>query len=315
MNGLRSERGQTLVLSVVFMTVLLGMAAAVLDVGSWYRAQRATQAAADAAALAGAQALPVDPGRASGLASEYSDKNGGGLSSVEFPPGKLVPNDTIRVALARPAPGFFAKIFGLNSVTVHGKAAARAGNLSSARWVAPIVVNEKHPMLVCKPRPCFGTGTELEYYHLKSDGGGGGKGGSTSDGAGSFGFINLDRSDPNPGASTLNEWIVRGFSGYMDLGDYDARTGNPFSSTSVGDALAGRIGSEILFPVYRKLTETGSTAKYDIIGWVGFYLTGLDLKGTKEKLYGYFTQVIWDGIQSETGGEPDYGVRVVKLVE
>ena len=55
---IRSTQGQATVLTVVFLVVLLGMAALVLDVGSWYRAKRAAQSTADAAALAGAQALP-----------------------------------------------------------------------------------------------------------------------------------------------------------------------------------------------------------------------------------------------------------------
>jgi len=54
----RSDRGQATVLTLVFLVVLLGMAALVLDIGSWYRADRATQSTADSAALAGAQALP-----------------------------------------------------------------------------------------------------------------------------------------------------------------------------------------------------------------------------------------------------------------
>ena len=60
----RSDRGQATVLTLVFLVVLLGMAALVLDIGSWYRADRATQNTADAAALAGAQALPSNPGNA-----------------------------------------------------------------------------------------------------------------------------------------------------------------------------------------------------------------------------------------------------------
>ena len=70
MNGVRSERGQAAVLTVVFIAGLLGALAMVLDVGSWFRAQRATQSAADAAALAGAQELPESPG--SGSASPRS---------------------------------------------------------------------------------------------------------------------------------------------------------------------------------------------------------------------------------------------------
>jgi hypothetical protein len=306
MSTLRNERGQTLVISVLFLVVLCGMAAAVLDVGSWFRGQRAAQAAADAAALAGAHALPYDPGRAATYVTQYATKNDGGLDSVTFS-SKTVANDTVHVRIRRPAPGFFAKVFGIDSVTVSARASAKAANLASARWVAPIVVNEKHPMLTCNPRPCFGSTTELDYYHLKAEKG--------SDGSGSFGFINLDRSGSNPGTSTMGDWIRKGFAGYMPLGTYDARAGNPFSSTDIESSLADRIGTEILFPVYRKLTETGSNAQYEIIGWVGFHLTGYNLHGSKEKLFGYFTQVIWEGIQSESSSQPDFGVRAISLID
>ena len=71
MSSPRNERGQALVLTVVVLTVLLGMSAFVLDVGSWFRAQRATQSTADAAALAAAQELPESTGRASAVAAVY----------------------------------------------------------------------------------------------------------------------------------------------------------------------------------------------------------------------------------------------------
>ena len=307
MSTLRNERGQTLVISVLVLVVLCGMAAAVLDVGSWFRGQRAAQAAADAAALAGAHALPYDPGLATTYAADYATKNDGGLHNVTFS-SKTVANDTVNVRIRRHAPGFFAKVFGIDSVTVSARASAKAANLSSARWVAPIVVNEKHPMLKCTPKPCFGTGTELDYYHLKDSG-------TQNDGAGSFGFINLDPSDSNPGTSTMGDWIRRGFSGYMPLGNYEARSGNPFSSGSIEGSLSDRVGTEILFPVYRQLTGTGSNAQYEIIGWVGFHLTGYDLHGSTEKLYGHFTQVIWEGIQSETASQPDFGARAIALID
>ena len=62
-----NERGQSMVMTVVFMVVLLGFAALVIDVGSWYRAHRSAQATADASALAGAAVLP-DTAAASTLA-------------------------------------------------------------------------------------------------------------------------------------------------------------------------------------------------------------------------------------------------------
>lgn len=310
MTRLANERGQAMVMSVAFLTVLLGMSAIVLDVGSWYRADRHAQITADAAALAGAQALPDSYGTARSLALDYANKNEGGLaeSAVQFPD-----SSTIRVTVQRPAPGFFSKLFGIDSVQVRAVASARVGPPSSALYVAPIVVNIDHPMLKCAPG-CFGTETELEYYHLKT--GGGGK--TEPDGAGSFGFINLDGSDTNPGTSTLGDWIRYGFDKYMPANsNYPARTGNPFSSSNVGDVLQAKMneGDELLFPIYDKLTGSGSGAKYHIVGWVAFHLTGMDLSGTNEKLFGYFTHTIWQGVQGSSGSSYSPGVGVVQLVE
>lgn len=301
-----SSCGQAYVLTILFLVVLLGMAAAVLDVGSWYRAHRSLQATVDAAALAGAQALPEDPGKASALASEYASKNGGGSMNVSFS-SKVFPNDTIKVQGSRPAPGFFSKIFGLDSVTVRTTASARAGYPTQAKWVVPIVVDEKHPKLQCNPNPCAGP-TELNYQHLKNNG--------SPDGAGNFGFINLT-GEGGVGASDLERWIENGFDKYLGLGDYDARTGNPFSSSHVGDVLEARAGDILLFPIYRKLTGHGTKAVYEIVGWAAFRLTGLDLKGNKEKLFGEFVGVTWDGIQAESAGEapPNFGVKSVSLVD
>jgi hypothetical protein len=300
MNSLRDQRGQAMVMSVAFLTVLLGMAALVLDVGSWYRADRHAQLTADAAALAGAQALPDDPARATTLALDYAQKNEGGVvtGDVEFPA-----SNRIKVTVKRDAPGFFAKLFGIDSVDVRATAAASVAPPGEALYVAPIVVNEKHPDL-----KKFGKATELDYYHLKEGGGP-----VEPDGAGSFGFINLDQSDSNPGTSTMRDWIANGFNRYMEPGNYDARTGNPFSG--IEDTLQSKVGDELLFPIYRKLTATGSNAKYDIVGWVGFHLTGMDLSGSNEKLFGYFTKVIWQGIQGSTGSSNSPGVGVVELVE
>lgn len=74
--GLRREGGQALVMVVLFLFVLLGMAAMVIDVGYAFYAQRSLQAQVDAAALAGAQELP-DPSKAEAVAYEYSGQAGG----------------------------------------------------------------------------------------------------------------------------------------------------------------------------------------------------------------------------------------------
>jgi hypothetical protein len=304
--------GQAYVLTVLFLVVLLGMAAAVLDAGSWYRADRALQATVDAAALAGAQALPEDSGEAAALADEYATKNGGGSITVSFDT-EVFDDDTIIVEGSRPAPGFFAKVFGVDSVTVNARAKARAGYPTAAKWVAPIVVNVKHEKLQnCPDDPPCKDDTSLEYYHLKNTG-------QQNDGAGSFGFINLT-GDNGVGSNELGKWISEGFDQLLEVNqDYLVSTGNPFSSNNIKGALDEKVkeGDILLFPVYDKLTGTGNNAKYHIVGFAAFVITSMDLSGNNEKFYGHFVSVTWEAVQAGTvsSAPPNFGVKNVSLID
>jgi Flp pilus assembly protein TadG len=302
----------------MFLVVLLGMAALVLDIGSWYRADRATQSTADAAALAGAQALPGDSATANTLALQYAVKNGGlGSGGVTFS-SKIVANDTIKVTVKRAAPTFFAKIFGKNSVTVGSTATARSEGVSAVKYVAPIVVHYKHPLLNCKGpaskptcAPDFGPThpTTLDLEDLHKPGGG--------SGAGAFGLLNLNYGDPtgNIGAGTLADWLLHGYADELPLGTYYSAPSANFNNSQFQSSLDAVIGKEVLFPVYRLLTGPGSNAKYDIIGWVGFVITSYNTGGSSGTLTGYFTSYTASGVQATTGGNPYFGVHKVELVD
>ena len=304
--SVRKSDGQTVVLMVVFMIVIVGAAGLVLDVGSWYRADRAAQATADAAALAGAQKLIAGTAEATALAEEYADKNGGGDPTITFGQ-RVAPNDLITVDLARPAPSFFTKLFGVDSVQVNARATARAGIPSRARYVAPITVNEQHPMLQCQ---CFNDPTQVTLINLHTSGSG--------DAAGAFGLLNLasQQSGGNIGSDTLGSWIRDGYQDELPLGMYDSAPSANFNSSYVRDALRDRLGTELLFPVYRSpISGSGSGAEYNIIAWVGFVPTAFHASGSSGTIEGYFTKVIWQGLADETGSVPDFGVRVIQLVE
>lgn len=129
----RSEqRGQSLVLVVISMTVLLGMAALVLDLGLGWYAKRQLQASVDAAALAGAQELPSSA-NAIARAHEYIVKNPTrGVSGLQdttitkcltSAPG-CAPVNAVQVSASAQADTAFARIFGINSMTVGAKATA-----------------------------------------------------------------------------------------------------------------------------------------------------------------------------------------------
>jgi hypothetical protein len=310
---IRSTQGQATVLTVVFLVVLLAMAALVLDVGSWYRAKRAAQSTADAAALAGAQALP-NTGNASTLAQQYATKNGGlGTGRVTFTT-KITSNDTVTVSVKRTAPGFFAKMFGIRSVNVGATATARSEAVSQARYVAPITVHYKHPLLNCSGggnnitcNPTFGVQTTLDLEDLHQSGGG--------NGSGAFGLINLDQnSGGNIGAGTLAQWLTSGYPDYLGLGQYNSAPSANFNNSQFRAALDSVLGKQVLFPVYRILKGPGSNALYDIIGWVGFVIDRYDTSGSTGTITGHFTTYIADGVQVTSCGCADLGVHKVELV-
>ena len=121
---------------------LVGMAALVVDGGSWYQADRHLQTAADAAALAGAQHLPTQQSQARTVALDYAQRNFAGIPAptVAFPDA-----GTIDVAATAKAPGIFARIYGsaFNEVTVSAQAQARVFAPSKLKDVAPIAVQQE----------------------------------------------------------------------------------------------------------------------------------------------------------------------------
>jgi len=238
------ERGQVLVLSVVAFAALLGMAALAIDLGSWYRTQRQDQAVADAAALAGAQALPDDPSQAASLASAYATKNGVTLAAgaVTIKSNSL-PNDTIQVSYAQPSPAFLAKIFGIDHANTRAQASARSGVPGAARFVAPIVVPTTNPLLNCSPPPCPGT-TQITLLDLHKPGSG--------NASGSFALLNLDQNGGGTAdAGTLANWMADGYPDEMPVGTYYGAPSTNFNSSAFQDALTSRVGTEVLFPVYQ----------------------------------------------------------------
>lgn len=308
MSRTRNERGQVIVLTVIALTVLLGMSALVLDVGAWFRTKRQLQATADAAALAGAQMLPGTPGSAITMAVDYANKNGGGVLAGDVTVTSTNGgNDTIAVAAKKNEPGFFSRVFGLNAVDVGAKAKAIVGNPQSALYVAPMVVDCDHALIKnCNNNghmPQFNVETTLPYDPMGAPG--------------AFGMLNLG-GNQNPGASEEAEWILHGFNQYLDVNkNYRSDPGAKFSSGgNIQVALEQRKGTVLLFPVFQTLSGTGQNAVYYIIGWIGFYLESYEVHGNTATLTGYFTEYIARGIlaSSGNGNQPNYGVKTIQLI-
>jgi Flp pilus assembly protein TadG len=291
---------------VISLAVLTGMAALVLDVGIWMRTDRRLQATADAAALAGAQKLPTDVAGAKALAQSYANQNGGDVLGANISvTTTYTTNDTISVRAAKTQSGIFSKILGINSANIKADAKARVDSPQQARYVAPMVVYCGHSLIQnCNGNhtPTFGVQTTMDYDKMGAPG--------------AFGMLNLDNGNGTPGSSEEAGWILHGYDKYLPLGMYRSDPGAKFSSQQVSGALDARVGTVLLFPVFKTLDDNGQNAQYEIIGWIGFYLTKETTHGNSATLEGYFTEFIAQGILAQSGsGAPNtFGVRSVQLV-
>jgi Flp pilus assembly protein TadG len=308
---LKSERGQAFVLAAVAMVMCLGMAALVLDVGNWFRDKRRLQGTVDAAALAGAQQLPDDSSGAQAQALSYANKNGGDVagSSIVIT-SQYQANDTISVTGQRNDPGIFTRVIAIPGADITAKATARVGPPAQALHVAPMVVYCGHQLIQnCNNdhTPQFNVPTTMDYDPMGAPG--------------AFGMLNLDGESGTLGSSTEADWILNGFDKYLGLGKYRSDPGTKFSSQNIQSALDDRMNTVLLFPVFKTLEDQGQNAQYDIIGWIGFYLTGYEIHGNSATLHGYFTTYIAQGILSQhspgSGGVPSsfFGVKSIQLIE
>jgi Flp pilus assembly protein TadG len=307
----KNERGQAFVLTAIAMVMVCGMAALVLDVGNWFRDKRRLQGTADAAALAGAQRLPTDPAGAKNLAQSYANDNGGDVAGANIVISSTYSaNDTIAVKAQRNDPGIFSRVVGKTSATITANAKARVGIPQQARWVAPIGVNQAQEFIKGTAGcPCFNKVTTLAL--------GKAAGGARKDAPGAFNMLNLDGTKGGIGPGTLADWMLRGYDGYLGLGEYYSDPGAKYNSAQMEGALAARKNTTLLFPVYDKLTGNGANAKYNVVGWIGFYMTDFDTKGSSGTLTGYFTEYIAQGFLSQTsaGVVPNFGVTAIQLIE
>lgn len=129
----RDEGGATLATTAILLVTLLGFVGLGIDLGAAFTARRATQNAADSAALSAAvdQAAGGDQldQQAKAVAAQYGLVNGQGGVKVEVdtPPttgGHVGDPDATEVVIQRPALGFFSLLFNPNPQPIRARAVA-----------------------------------------------------------------------------------------------------------------------------------------------------------------------------------------------
>jgi hypothetical protein len=133
------ERGQTLLVFVLALTVLLGFTAMAIDIGLFFEDRRHFQNTADAAALAGAAELPSDPAAARQKASEWAVNNGIDAAEIKTIEVRTTgyPNDTVYVEVGGDFSWIFGRVLGKTTDNVGASAAARIGSLAGGHNMMP----------------------------------------------------------------------------------------------------------------------------------------------------------------------------------
>jgi hypothetical protein len=300
----RSESGQVIVFFAFILMAMVGMAALVIDVGSWYRADRHLQTAADAAALAGAQELPTKPSTAVTVAMDFGTvRNGSGLAALSVNP-TIPRSDTIHVSATAKAPGIFARAISAayNEVIVKAEAEAQVFAPLSLKNVAPIAVYKDMACTVSNPS-CFDQPVTLtfdedaEFDPTKSK----------------FGLLDLDR-DGSAGAGDMKKWLEDGYPDYLSINtDYPPANGekNGIKQELEDAADEQRV---LLFPVY---DSANASTGYHVIGWAAFVIDDVvKWTGHEHELTGHFvTFIATDLAAGGTISDPnlDFGVHVITL--
>jgi hypothetical protein len=321
MRRLNDDRGAAGVMIAITITVILGMAGLVIDVGAMYQERRELANGADAAALAIAEdcalrRVSCDGHTGKVTAGHFANANAhDGVSAVDVVAVDLAAR-TVTVTLSTLDPDgdtaldpYFAEVVGFDGATVHATAIAQWGYPSEG-WALPLVISEcEFPDDGALPSPVrtiyFHDGNNAEPCNAQA--------GQDSDGdgflAGGFGWLTADTDCRS--YLTIGNW-------YSD---------DPGASPSTGclpSDVFGLIGREIPLPIFDDLVGVGVNGRYHINSFGLFQITGFNFggqykhpstnppcNGDERCIAGRFTSgAIYEG---EFGG-PNRGFVLVKLV-
>jgi Flp pilus assembly protein TadG len=321
----RSNDGQVIVLVVALFLVLFGIAALVIDGGRWFQTHRHLQTAADAAALAGVQALPSDPSGASSIAGTYAQNNFNGVTAnVSIPPSGSLPSscnagapyNCIRVVTSKSVPGTFAKFFAALRGYAFGDRNANAR--ATAAMTVPLMMKNVAPIAVkntvaCTVPSCYGTTKTVSFDE-------------SAVASSTIGLINLTchnttlpacANNNNVGATDLKNWIISGYPDALPSGQwYGVKTGQNVGPIKQG--LDAQVGTPLFFPVFDTTSSIGSTWYFHIIGWASFVIDQVvSWSPSNKQLRGHFVTFTTSDLPA--GAPPtstnDFGVHILSLVE
>ncbi len=309
----RHETGATITVVALLLTVLLAMAALLVDLGLLYQERRELQNGADAAALAVAQDCAGGGcGTYQATAETYADANASDGQAVVDP--VTFPTATSVEVVARTAdpdgsPGLvravFGRVFGREGQQVSARAVASWGSPASG-GALPLAISSCEWEDATTSGAVYATGPPfadptLEYtiyihdFGTPAGGGGGGGAGGGGGGAGGGGGGTPAQCQFGPGQDIDGDGDrVEGGFGWLDATDCWATVDDQgFVAAEPGNAVPNGctadhfIDKTVYIPVFddiptdADLCPAGSPSNkcYHIIGFAAFHVTGFRFSG------------------------------------
>jgi len=332
---LKRQTGAAAVTTALLMTILLGFAALVIDVGYMAVTKSQLQTAADAAALAGCARLGnANPNKANAesTATTYA-RNRPGEATDTVTPVANVTNRTLQVTISRNAASFFASALGMGSNTITATATAQVVAAAAVPPGAPpFVIQAPSTPIVWQGGP-NGDSYSQQYIMQK-----------TPSGEATFTYVNTVFKRPTNN-ETYQNLLKYGSSEQTTLNTQLYYIAPATASKTAVESFADRLtqpGNQnileakagdprlMLIPVVEDLLRVGdggywsySTKGLKIIGFIGFWLDSLD-KGELSKdsnyypdyrAYGRFVRVPLPAGAAPVAGNQFFGTGQIQLIQ
>lgn len=224
----RREDGASGIIMAICFTLVMALCGLVVDMGSAYAQGSRVQNAADAAALAAVQLLPIAADNPAAIQQvearvlDYVVKNGldgDYIEDVSLEDAVDGSYTAVRVVLCGDVAYGFGPILGINGTTVTKHAKARVEPATGTSKVVPLGIPDTS--YAAMQEACGGQHVIVKY------GGGGGTGGF-------FGALDLDGVQGG-GARDFATWLAFGYDGVLRVGDVlPVESGNMAGPTTQG---------------------------------------------------------------------------------